>query len=199
MGSENLIKFITNFGDEAVILPLIFVTTILFSVAGWIRGALVWFFGVSLTVGCIILVKMFGLLWAEWYGGYGRSFSLSGHVAAITVVYGSLLHIFIFSRFRSWLIAALPPIVIAVILSYTRLYLMAHTLAEVVAGTSLGVIGAVVTERFTPESPDGLMRWCMPVILMVMFIFHGYVLEAEPALQRIFHVSYLSINQVIGW
>ena len=163
------------------------------------RGGIVWFLGVSLTVSCIILVKMFGLLWAEWYGSYGRAFSLSGHVAASTVVYGSLLHIFIFGRFRSWLIAALPPVLIAVVISYTRLHLMAHTPAEVIAGTCLGITGAVVTERLMPVPPVGLMRWCIPVILTIMFIFHGYVLEAEPALQRIFHVSYLSINQVIGW
>lgn len=199
MFSDYLMRFVTNFGDEAVIIPLILVTTILFAAIDWWKGAFVWCGGVFFTVLLIVIAKMFGLLWGEWYGVYGRAFSLSGHVAASTVVYGTLAHIFIFGRFRSWGRAILPPLLIACLMSYTRLQLMAHTLTEVVSGTCLGVLSATAIERCMPEAPSGLRRVSIPVLLTIMLIFHGYVLQAEPALQSFFHVSYFSINQVIGW
>lgn len=196
---EELMKFLTDFGDEAVILPLFVVAVIMFVVTGWRRGAIVWGFGVGLCLACLVLLKFAGLFWAQQFGVEGRAFSVSGHVAASTVVYGSLANMLLQPRKRSWFLALLPPLLIACVIGYTRLVLHAHTPEEVVSGAVLGILGASVINASLPEVPVYLVRFCVPVLLPIVLLFHGSVLEAEPFLQKMFRISYFSADQSLGW
>ena len=127
-------KFLTDFGDEAVILPLFLVAVIMFVVTGWRRGAVVWGFGVGLCLACLVLLKLAGLFWVQQFGGEGRAFSVSGHVAASTVVYGRLANMLLQPRKRSWFLDLFPPLPIACVIRYTPLVLHAHTPHPVVSG-----------------------------------------------------------------
>ncbi|MBL7236425.1 MAG: phosphatase PAP2 family protein [Komagataeibacter hansenii] len=192
-------RFITDFGDEATIIPLFVVTIVLFIVMGRTRNAVIWGSGIFLTFCCIVLSKMLGLLWGQFYGYDGRPFSASGHVASSAAVYGSLINMVIQPRFHSWLLAALPPLLVACLIGYTRLVLHAHTPMEVLAGTGIGTTAAVLIARTLPPSPSYLMHWCAFALIPVVLFFHGYVMEAEPVLKGVFYTSYNFFDQNIGW
>ncbi len=185
-------EFMTDFGDEAVILPLFLVVTVMFYAMGWQRGGRVWCAGIAAILGCLVLLKLLGLYWGEMFGFAERPFSISGHVVASTAVYGSLLAIVLHSRQREWQWsrALLPPLVIAAVIGYTRLRLHAHTQAEILCGTVLGTAGALWLARSLLPVPVMATRYFLVVPACVALIFHGYMLPAEPMLQNLFHNSY---------
>ncbi|MCE2576848.1 phosphatase PAP2 family protein [Komagataeibacter sp. FNDCR2] len=192
-------RFITDFGDEATIIPLFVVTIVLFIAMGWKRNAAIWGIGIFLTFGCIVLSKMLGLLWAQFYGYDGHPFSASGHVASSSAVYGSLINMIFQPRFHSWLMAMLPPALIAALIGYTRIMLHAHTPMEVVAGAGIGTTAATLIARVLPPVPTFLVHWFAFALVPVILFFHGYVMEAEPVLKQTFYTSYYFLNQNIGW
>ncbi|MBX0345071.1 phosphatase PAP2 family protein [Acetobacter sp. TBRC 12305] len=192
-------KFMTDFGDEAVILPLFLVVSVTFYAMGWRRGGIVWGVGIAVILTCLVLAKLFGLYWGEVFGFVGRPFSVSGHVAASAAVYGSLLNIILHSRRRSWFLALLPPLIVAGVIGYTRLQLHAHTQAEIVSGALLGTVGALGLYRILNPVPGHVVRYALLVPLCVMLVFHGYMFHAEPLLQTMFHNSYRSASHVLAW
>jgi membrane-associated phospholipid phosphatase len=197
----SFMKFMTDFGDEAVILPLLFVVTVMFYAMGWQRGARVWCAGVATMLGCLILAKLLGLYWGELFGFTGRPFSISGHVVASTTVYGSLFTIALHSGQREWqwVRALLPPLMIAGMIGYTRLQLHAHTQAEILCGTLMGTAGALAVAKALLPVPIMTMRYVLIVPVCVALIFHGYVLPAEPMLQSLFHNSYYWASHTLAW
>ena len=80
----------------------------------------------------------------------GKSFP-SGHAMSSTVVYGSLLLVFlpgVARRWRGWLVAGVSAVVVAV--AFTRLALGVHYLSDVVGGIVLGLAWlAVSTATFS--------------------------------------------------
>src|ERR1700746_1643590 len=81
---------ITNFGDQAVILPLAVGIALVLALSGWRRGALAWASVIGGTLAFVLLLKL-------RFFGCGHflpeaSFSNpSGHTAAAAAVYGGLL------------------------------------------------------------------------------------------------------------
>ena len=54
-------KFLTDFADQAVILPLVFAIAAALAIQGWIRGAVVWLSVIFVTFGTILVLKLFFL------------------------------------------------------------------------------------------------------------------------------------------
>ena len=52
------LRFLTDFGDQAVILPLAATVALIFLISGWRRGALAWTVAVSATLGVVLLLKL---------------------------------------------------------------------------------------------------------------------------------------------
>ena len=88
---------------------------------------------------------------------------------------------------------------IACLIGYTVLVLHAHTPVEVVSGPMLYILVASVINASLPDVPVYLVRFCVPVLLPIVLLFHGSVLEAEPFLQKMFRISYFSADQSLGW
>ena len=86
-------QFISGFGDQAVVIPLCFIIFSLFYFVGWRRGAVMWISCIGVTLAIIVVAKVIGLWWGEWYVSNDRAFSLSGHVAASGVVYGTIVNL----------------------------------------------------------------------------------------------------------
>ncbi len=84
-----LVAFVTDFADQAVILPLIACVAVALWLAGWRRGVAVWCCGTAATLGLMLVLKVaFRACGPEMFGGAIES--PSGHTAAAGAVYGSI-------------------------------------------------------------------------------------------------------------
>ncbi|MFS3135426.1 phosphatase PAP2 family protein [Gluconacetobacter sacchari] len=179
-------RFATDFGDGAVLLPIFGLSIILFAVFGWVRGAIVWGGLAGTALALLMTVKFIGLEWAYLSDAPGRAFSISGHVAAGSAIYGSLLNLLIFRKRKS-LLACLPvPVFVASLFSYTRLALHSHTPAEVALGAILGVSVALISSRVLVPLPSRLIIPTFAIMLITIMFFHGDHSHTETLLQTQF-------------
>src|SRR5271165_5706424 len=86
----NLMMFLTDFADQAVVLPVVAAIAMILAATGWWRGALVWLGVVGLTFGAVLLLKLgflaCGPVFTPW-----ELRSPSGHTAAASMVAGGFV------------------------------------------------------------------------------------------------------------
>lgn len=84
-----MLHFITDFADQAVMLPVMVTVALIMAVNGWWRGAVVWAVTAVMLLAVMLLLKIAGL----YYAAVEQTaiISPSGHVAAACMVYGGLL------------------------------------------------------------------------------------------------------------
>lgn len=173
-------QFLTNFADEAVILPLVFAIACTLAALGWRRGALAWVVVVGATLALMLVLKL-----VAFACGPPLLRSPSGHTAAAAVVVGGLAVVLGYGRRpRTVLLVAA---VAAVLIGISRLVLAVHTAPEVALAGVIGIAGALALSRLAGSPPHGLrLRWLAAVAIAVVLLFHGWHLNAEP---RIHHVA----------
>ena len=181
-------NFLTDFADQAVMLPLTVVVCFALTVAGWRRGAIAWAVAVSGTLLAVILAKLVVAACAGLLPLHGLK-SPSGHVASAAVVYGGLLALLLPEPARGArrpFAALLLAAAFATLFAGTRLALHVHTRSDVVAGACLGIAGALALTRLAGPRPSGLSR-AVPLVaaLVVVLMFHGRHLRAEDQIDRV--------------
>ncbi len=171
--------FLTNFADQAVMLPVVFAIAIVLAMQGWRRGALLWLGVVLVTFGLMLVLKLAFLACAPLLGIIDIH-SPSGHVAAATVVCGGLAALLTRRRASILPIAMLAAVVIGV----SRLMLGIHSLPEVVLGALVGLAGA--TALLTLAGAPAALRpgRLLAVVVIVAALFHGMHLPAEAAIRH---------------
>ena len=181
--------FLTDFADEAVILPLAAVVAIMLAVLGWWRGAFAW----TAAVGGVLAV-MAGLkiVFAACAGPLNSSGiqSPSGHTAAASVTYGGIFLLLARDRLPVPVLAVIP-LGIAILIGVSRVALHAHVPVEVWLGGGVGLAGAAILLPLAGPQPP-LRRW--PVVLAcfaVMAAFHGFRLPGEQMIHSIVLLSWL--------
>ncbi len=189
--------FLTNFADQAVVLPLALVTAIMLALTGWLRGAAMWLLAVVGTLGTI------GILKAVLAACGTSEFSLdvqspSGHTAAAAIVYGGLIAL-VARRCGvalGWSFLAAPGAVVLIGLS--RIELGAHTLAEVAVGGAVGCFAtwALLLLAGVPPPRLHLPRLLVAAVVVVVAM-HGYHLPAENAIKD-FGRRYAWLTMVCG-
>jgi hypothetical protein len=172
-------RFVTDFADQAVILPLILAVAAMLAVQGWRRGALVWLAVIGGTFLAVLGLKLTCLSCMPVFGRW-HVYSPSGHTAAAAVVAGGL------ALMASRRPAAILPAALAaaLVIGTTRVLLGLHTLPEVAIGGALGLIGAAALRRFAGPVPP--MR-CLPVLgvaAAMAALLHGVHLPAERAIHQ---------------
>lgn len=171
--------FLTDFADEAVVLPVAAVVLVVLLTLGWRRGALAWLFGVGGVLGTMLVLKLivFACIWR--LPGLNLS-SPSGHTAAAAVVYGGLLAMLAPRRRGGALLGALTGGAFAALVGFTRLALRVHTVPDVLVGAAVGVLGAVLLRHFAGVRPE---RMASPRLVLAVCVaiglFHGHRLAAE--------------------
>lgn len=167
--------FITDFADQAVILPLVLAIGLALLLQGWRRGAAAWALTVFATFAAMLALKLVFLACASSFGTTDIH-TPSGHVAAATVVTGGLAAVLL-----RWRGAALPLAVLAaLVVGISRLALGVHSLPEVMLGAVVGLAGAVVLPRLAgPPPPDLEVRRIALIAVGTMLIFHGLHFPAE--------------------
>lgn len=168
-------RFITDFADQAVMLPIVMAIGIGLLAQGWRRGAAAWVGAATGTFALMLLLKLVFIACPVSLATGGLR-TPSGHVAAATVVAGGLAALLL-RRPRPALLAA---ILAAVVIGVSRLVLGAHSTPEVVVGAGVGLLGALTLITLAgppPETLDG--RRIAIVAVVVALVFHGLHLPAE--------------------
>jgi membrane-associated phospholipid phosphatase len=191
-------EFLTDFADEAVILPLTLAVGLTLAVAGWRRGAAAWLVGIAVTLAVVLLAKLVAHACAPL--PLVSLQSPSGHTAAAAVVYGGLLALSAPRGWRTPLLAAAAALAIAVLIGGSRIALGVHSRSDVLVGALLGVAGAVLLARLAGPRPPGLHRVLpLAAALAIVIIFHGAHLHAEDGIVRFSHTFWpLTLCRVPG-
>lgn len=189
--------FLTDFADQAVMLPVALAVCLALALGGWRRGAWAWALAVLGTLLAVVLAK-FVVVAAEGLLPLHGLKSPSGHVASAAVVYGGLVALLLPEPARGArrpFAALLLAAAFATVFAGTRLALHVHTRSDVLAGACLGMAGAVALARLAGPRPSRLAR-AAPVLaaLAMALLFHGRHLRAEDQIDRLAR-TVLSWNQ----
>ena len=172
-------RYLTDFADQAVILPLVLAVAVALAAQGWLRGAGIWLMVVGATFVATLVAKLAFLACSPLFGPLDIH-SPSGHVAAATVVAGGLAAM-LTRRQVSILPAAL---LAAVVIGVSRLVLGMHSLPEVCIGALIGLAGAAAMMRFAGQPPRLRLMPLFGVIVVVAMLFHGLHIPAEAAIRH---------------
>jgi len=183
------LTFVTDFADQAVILPVVAVVfLVLLAQRRW-RVAGAWMLAVPGVLGTLLVLKIVcfacGWLLPALDLDQLALRSPSGHVGSATVVSSGVFALQA-RRLRVGTIpAALPAaLAAAVIIGVTRVLLGAHSISEVVVAAFVGGAGAVAFARLSGQRL--LEKSGLPIAAAVAFmlvIFHGSHLPAEAIIQ----------------
>ncbi len=167
--------FLTDFADQAVILPIAFAVGVALFAQGWRRGAVAWALVVIVTFAAMLALKLVFIACSASLGTTGIR-TPSGHVAAAAVVAGGLAALLLRRRSVVLPLAALAAFIIGV----SRLSLGVHSPAEVLIGAGVGLAGALALPWLAGPAPKGLdARRVAVIAVAVVVIFHGMHLPAE--------------------
>ncbi|HUB12675.1 MAG TPA: phosphatase PAP2 family protein [Acetobacteraceae bacterium] len=172
-------RFLTDFADQAVMLPVVFAIAVVLALQGWRRGALAWLGVVGVTFTIMLALKIVFLSCPPVFGPTDIR-SPSGHVAAATVVAGGLASLLLRRRASILPIAVLAGVVIGL----SRLVLGLHSLPEVALGALVGLGGAVALMRLAGPPPVLRISRLLAVVVIVAALFHGLHLPAEAAIRH---------------
>lgn len=181
-------RYLTDFADQAFILPLVLAVAVALAVQGWRRGAVVWLAVVGATFLATLLSKLMFLSCSPVFGPLDVH-SPSGHVAAATVVAGGLAVMLTRRRDSILPVAFLA----AVIIGVSRLVLGMHSLPEVCIGAAIGACGAYALMRYAGPTPRLRPAPLLGIIAVVAILFHGMHLPAEAAIR---HTAYRAANLI---
>ncbi|HTC09901.1 MAG TPA: phosphatase PAP2 family protein [Acetobacteraceae bacterium] len=171
-------QFLTDFADQAVMLPLIATVALCLAALGWRRGALAWLMAVGVSFALVVLLKLaFATCGPEI--GLPSLRSPSGHTAAAAVVAGGLAALLHHRRGVVLLTACLA----AALIGATRLVLGYHTPPEVLLGGAIGVAGALGFAALAGLAPSLRLRWLFAAVVIVAVLLHGQHLDAEPRIR----------------
>lgn len=181
-------RFVTDFGDSAVTLPLVIFFSIYFVLLRRPKTVVAW---VLATGGCgliIALLKIFLRSCTQRAADGAGILSPSGHTAMSVAVYGSLAALAglqISTRPRYFLAVFTTISVAAIALS--RVALDAHTIGEVALGFlvgSLAVTGFWFSVRREPPMTLQL-RWLATGVIGVIIVTHGMQWPIEETLRTV--------------
>ncbi|HEY0203902.1 MAG TPA: phosphatase PAP2 family protein [Acetobacteraceae bacterium] len=183
------LMFVTDFADQAVILPVVAVVfLILLAQRRW-QVASAWMLAIPGVLGTLLVLKVacYACGWLLPALGLDQLAlrSPSGHVASAAVVSSGVVALQA-GRMR---VGAIPAaltaaLAAAVVIGVTRVLLGAHSMAEVVVAAAIGGAGAVAFARLSGrhlKEKSGLPIAMAAAIMLV--VFHGSHLPAEAVIQ----------------
>lgn len=170
-------RFLTDFADQAVILPLCLLVFVALAVGGWRDGARAWALAAA---ACLLGVALLKILVAGCGPGLR---SPSGHTASAALVFGGLLALALRAGPLGAAALAAP---IAAGVGATRLALGVHTMADVWAGGAVGVAAAAWWGQAARARPARLRMAPLAVgAALLALVIHGQHLHLEGALRRL--------------
>ena len=163
--SLQIANFLTDFADQAVVLPLILCVAAILWLSGWRRGTAVWLIGTVATLGVMVMLKL--------------TFRACG-AAVAGAVYGSIFA-FMSSRLGGRDVSRLIVVLATVVaVGISRVLLKAHNFPEVFVGGAIGFISAQVMLHLAGDPPldRSVTLSCWPLLALPLLL-HGIHLQAE--------------------
>ena len=168
--------FVTDFADQAVLLPVMLVVAQCVWMSGWKRGAAAWLVGVGGTLMVTLFLKLAFLS----CGSDEALRSPSGHTAAAAVICGGLMTVL--AGKPRW---AVPTAVLAALLiGGSRLALGAHTSLEVVVGATAGILGAASIALLAGPIHHFQRKRTVAAVAVVLLLLHGMRMPAEAHIRQ---------------
>ncbi len=177
-------QFLTDFADQAVILPLTFATALGISLGGWKQGAVAWLLAIFATLAAVGAAKLAVFV----FGPPARLpllLSPSGHAASAPLLYGGLAWALLPGRAGRWASVAVG-IAACLAIAGTRVGLDQHTVADVVVGSLFGLAGFAALCLALGTPPEPYRRWGTVALAGATLVgFHGLRMPAEPWLRYV--------------
>ncbi len=175
-------EFLTDFADQAVLLPMALLMAVSLGASRWWRGLAAWLAAVIGVLGTMALLKYVCFACAVPLAPTGIR-SPSGHTAASAVIYGGGLALLL----RGW--TPLPvwmatPFAVAGLFGVSRLAVGAHDVPEVLAGAAVGLAGAGFLVLLAGRRPPMRMGLAGAAALLLAVGLHGTRLSAETMIHR---------------
>ena len=176
--------FVTDFADQAVLIPAAIAVAVGFAAAGWYRGALAWSGVLACTWVSILLLKLacllFGSLWMEGLH------SPSGHTASAAAAAGGFLGLIVRRHGGDWRWTVPISAGFATVIGLSRLALYVHTGLDVLVAGVVGVISAMAIVMLAGPPPSKMrLSPIMAALAIVILLLHGSQASAEIAIRRI--------------
>ena len=174
-------QFVSDFADQALVLPIAIAVFVTLHVTGWRRGAIVWG-AVTVATLCLMLVLKLSFGACGYLLLDGEIRSPSGHTASAGLIYGSLLGLFVERIFRQRTLSVLVVLAVVGIVGATRVMLGAHTTAEAALGALVGLGAAMLIIEYMGEpTKRGKFAFALLPTIALVFLLHGLHLPAEAA------------------
>ena len=180
--AADTLNFLTDFADQAVMLPLAVMIAIALAASGWLRGFVAWILCIAGMMGTMALLKYLCFVCAlplAWTGVH----SPSGHTAASAAIYGGIAALLLRGRIGGWLLLTIP-VAVAVLFGISRLAVHAHDVPEVLVGGAVGLASAALLVALSGPRPALRVRPIAVVALIVAIAFHGLRLQAESTIHH---------------
>lgn len=176
--------FVTNFADQAVLVPSAIAVAAGFGLAGWHRGALAWSGVLACTWISILVLKLTFLIGGSlWLEGLH---SPSGHTAGAAAAAGGFFGLIVRRWGGGWLWTLPISAGLAITIGMSRLALHVHTGVDVLVAGVVGVLGAVTMVALAGPPPSKVRLSPIITALTVMILLlHGFQAPAEVAIRRI--------------
>jgi membrane-associated phospholipid phosphatase len=175
-------SFLTDYADQAVLLPVAAVVALALFVSGWHRGAFAWVLAVLGVLGFMLGLKVTSMACGHLLLGPELR-SPSGHTAAAATIYGGLFVLVARRHLGGAGWCFVFPAAVALLIGTTRLALGVHTVVEVVLGAAVGVSGAAIAVRLAGRPPAGLHLGRLAATVAAVAVFsHGFHLRAEASI-----------------
>jgi membrane-associated phospholipid phosphatase len=186
-------RFVSDFGDTAVTVPLAILVIGFLVIAGQPRLAVRWALVIIGCAGALGALKLASVVCSYPLAGSGLR-SPSGHVAMSIAVYGGMVAVIaptLDRAARAALIAAITILTIGIALS--RIIIGYHTPLEVASGLVVGIAALLaviaVAARYRAEPLP--IRWLIAGALVLLTLFYHTYWPAEQAIHRL--ASWLDI------
>jgi membrane-associated phospholipid phosphatase len=172
---------LTDFADQAVVLPVALAVAIMLVAMGWRRGAFAWLGVLGGTFGAILVLKL-GFLACEPVFVPWDLRTPSGHTGAAAFVAGGLATLLGARALIALAVAAAA----AALIGSSRVELGAHSIPEVLIGAAAGITGAGLLARLVNRPPP-ITRpvTLLAVAVVVAVLVHGTRLPAEQVIRRV--------------
>ncbi len=177
-------SFVTDFADQALLLPVAAGVAVLLASSGWRRGLIAWLIAIGGTLGTMLVLKLAVMACGQRLPTADLLHSPSGHTAAASAVYGGLIAI----ALRRWVAptrAALPcAAAVALAIGASRLALHVHTALEVGIGAAVGLAGAMAFCALAGAPPATHKPGRLVLVaLTIIVLAHGVRMPAEAAIR----------------
>jgi membrane-associated phospholipid phosphatase len=171
---------LTDFGDQAVVLPLFVLAALAFIATGWRRAALVWLLVVPATLLIVSLGKLYGFGCENDVPNSWGLHSPSGHTASAALIGGGLALLLLPVRRRMVTVLSFAA-ASAIVIGGSRLSLQLHSSAEVLVGAAIGIAGTWILVWQAGERPaqSRHLPLTAAILLCGAVVFHGTHIPVE--------------------